>query len=174
MARVMARGPGLTFELRRALAILLTSATFPRASLTSHLGLAGCRAHALAEGLGRVGAYRADLTVDHGVVEQLIAKFQEERRSVMTSVVENREEQVEGTEETGIMREVEQGRVEHTIQGEAEEATGLVGVARGNSREEGNLGAEEQRVVEGEMTTKGSRKKVEKQGVDVVAVAEQW
>ena len=95
----------------------------------------------------------------------------EERRSVMTSVVENREEQVEGTEETGIMREVEQDRVEHTIQGEAEEATGLVGVARGNSREEGNLGAEEQRVVEGEMTTKGSRKKVEKQGVDVVAVA---
>ena len=99
----------------------------------------------------------------------------EERRSVMTSVVENREEQVEeqveGTEETGIMREVEQDRVEHTIQGEAEEATGLVGVARGNSREEDNLGAEEQRVVEGEMTTKGSRKKVEKQGVDVVAVA---
>ena len=45
----------------------------------------------------------------------------EERRSVMTSVVENREEQVEeqveGTEETGIMREVEQDRVEHTIQG---------------------------------------------------------
>ena len=70
---------GFTFEFRRALVNLLTCATFPKASLTSHLGLRGCKADALAERLGRMGAYRTDLTVDHGVVQQLIEKFLEVR-----------------------------------------------------------------------------------------------
>ena len=119
----LARHPGLTFELRRALAILLTSATFPRASLTSHLGLVGCRADNLAEKLGRMGAYRADLTVDHGVVEQLIAQFlgvREARRvgAAEVQVEDYVENQVEDQGPEDVERMDVEERVEEEVQAE--------------------------------------------------------
>ena len=161
---------GFTFEFRRALVTLLTCATFPKASLTSHLGLRGCKADALVERLGQMGAYRTDLTVDHGVVQQLIEKFLEVRVMKRVEVlqakdqvddmqeVQNQVEEVQGAENQVEVQGAENQVVE--VQGDENQIEMVEYQAQGSSEldteapdaeEEARMELEEQARVEEEV-----------------------